>query len=84
MWNVRHIPTLFRQPLADGRLLVISSVSQSLRRIDARAAALRNRYILDQADRLLLGALDLDGSLLKKLSPLPPHLYKCGGSGESH
>jgi len=75
MWNVRHIPTLFRQPLADGRLLVISSVSQSLRRIDARSAALRNRYILDLADWLFLGALDPDGSL-KDLMSLPPHLYK--------
>ena len=80
MWDARHIPTLFRQPLADGRLLALSPVSQSIRRVDARSAALRNRYILDHADRLFLGALDPDGSL-KELLSLPPHLYKCGGGG---
>ena len=79
MWDARHIPSLFRQPLADGRLLVISPVSQSVRRVDAHSAALRNRYILDHADSLFLGALDPNGSL-KELLPLPPHLYKCGGS----
>ena len=79
MWDKRHIPTLFRKPLAEGRLLVISPVSQSIRRVDARSAALRNRYILDHADTFFLGALDPDGSL-KDLMELPPHLYKCGGS----
>lgn len=32
MWDERHIPALFRKPLADGRLLVVSPVSQSIRR----------------------------------------------------
>ena len=70
MWDERHIPALFRQPLADGRLLVLSPVSQSISRVDARSAALRNRYILDHADRLFLGALDPNGSL-KDLSTTP-------------
>ncbi len=34
-----------------------------MRRVDARSAALRNRYILDHADRLFLGARDPAGSL---------------------
>ena len=72
MWDARHIPTLFRQPLADGRLLVISPVSQSISRVDARSAALRNRYILDHADRLFPGALDPKGPL-KGLLKQPPH-----------
>ena len=83
MWDERHIPALFRKPLAEGRLLVVSPVSQSIRRVDARSATLRNRYILDHAAKLFLGALDPFGSL-KELSSLPPHLYKCGGSDESH
>ena len=29
-----------------------------MRRVDARSATLRNRYILDHADKLFLGALD--------------------------
>ena len=37
MWDERHIPTLFRKPLAEGRLLVVSPVSQSIRRVDARS-----------------------------------------------
>ena len=51
----------------------------SIRRVDARSAALRNRYILDHADRLFLGALDPKSSL-KELLKLPSHLYKCEGS----
>lgn len=62
MWDARHVPTLFRKPLADGRLLVISPVAQSIRRVDARSAAQRNHYILGHADRLLLGALDPYGA----------------------
>ena len=79
MWDERHIPTLFRKPLAEGRLLVVSPVSQSIRRVDARSAAQRNRYILDHADSLFLGALDPDGSLTDLLPP-PSHLYKCEGA----
>ena len=74
MGDERHIPTLFRKPLAEGRLLVVSPVSQSIRRVDARSAAQRNRYILDHADSLFLGARDPDGSLTD-LFPLPSHLY---------
>ena len=54
---------------------------QSVRCVDVRSETLRNHYILDHADKLFLGALDPNGSL-KDLSPLPPHLYKCGGSDE--
>ena len=54
---------------------------QSVRCVDVRSENLRNHYILDHADKLFLGALDPNGSL-KDLSPLPPHLYKCGGSDE--
>ena len=39
MWNLRRIPPRFRQPLADGRLLVLSPVPQSIRRVDARSTA---------------------------------------------
>ncbi len=76
MWDRRHVPTLFRQPLDDGRLLVISPVSQSIRRVDARSAALRNRYILDHADSLFLGALDPEGSLKELQERMSP---QCAG-----
>lgn len=54
MWDSR--------PLADGRLLVISPVSQSIRRVDASSAVRRNRYILGHADKLFLGTLDHNGA----------------------
>ena len=44
----------FRKPLAEGRLFVVSPVSQSIRRVDARSAAQRNRCIHDHADKLLI------------------------------
>ena len=56
MWDERHIPTLFRKPLAEGRLLVVSPVSQSIRRVDARSAALR------KTDRVELG-----GTILRRM-----------------
>lgn len=34
-----------------------------MRRVDARSATLRNRYILDHADRFFFGTRDLAGSL---------------------
>ena len=61
MWDERHIPTLFRKPLAEGRLLVVSPVSQSIRRVDARSAAQRNRYILNHADSLRQGGIWYNG-----------------------
>ena len=54
-----------------------------IHRADACSDALRNRYILDHADKLFLGARDPDGSLTD-LFPLPSHLYKCEGSPTFH
>ena len=51
-----------------------------IHRADACSDALRNRYVLDHADKLFLGARDPDG-LLTDLFSLPSHLYKCEGSG---
>ena len=60
------------------RVIYFRAETASIRNVDDRFAALRNRYILDRADRLSLGALNASGSLKAYTSP-PPHLYKCGG-----
>mgnify|MGYP004523759113 FL=1 len=41
----------------------LTIAAHSMRRVDARSATLRNRYILDHADRLVLGTRDPAGSL---------------------
>lgn len=88
MWDERHIPTLFRKPLAEGRLLVVSPVSQTIRRADACSAALRNRYIL--GERKLLSILSptvfqnlRPANLCKNNCPVPvdvfrPSMVDCG------
>lgn len=45
----------------------LTIAAHSMRRVDARSATLRNRYILDHADGLFLGARDPAG-LLKGLT----------------
>ena len=67
IWDARHVPAVFRKPLAEGSLLVVSPVPQGVRRVDARSAALRNRYVIDHADRLFLDALNPEGSLKRLL-----------------
>jgi len=48
--------------------------------VDARSAALRNRYILDHADKLFLGVLDPNGSLKNLQKRMSHH---CVGQTES-
>ena len=50
------------------RLLVVSPVSQSIRRVDAQSATVRNRFILEMAQRVVFAALDPEGALSRMLA----------------
>ena len=68
LWTPRGVPKAYRAAIEEGRLLVVSPVSQTVSRVDERSAAMRNRYILEHSDRVVFAALDPSGSLAKTLA----------------
>lgn len=52
----------------EGRLLVVSPVSQLIRRVDMQSAAVRNRFILETAQRVVFAALDPEGAFSRMLA----------------
>lgn len=68
LWTQCGVPKTYRVPIEEGRLLVVSPVSQTISRVDERSAAMRNRYILEHSDRVVFAALDPSGSLAKTLA----------------
>ena len=67
LWTPRGVPKAYRAAIEDGRLLIVSPVSQSIRRVDAQSAAVRNRFILESAQRVVFAALDPNGALVRLL-----------------
>ena len=67
LWTPRGVPKPYRAAIEDGRLLIVSPVAQSIRRVDAQSAAVRNRFILESAQRVVFAALDPAGALVRLL-----------------
>ena len=63
----RKIPEELRDPINEGRLLIVSPVSAA--RASASIATARNRWILAHAKSVFLGSLDPHGTLAKIASP---------------
>ena len=59
-----------RAAIEDGRLLIVSLVSQSILRADAQSAAVRNRFVLEHSEHHVFGSLDSNGQLAKILEGL--------------
>ncbi len=72
MWEERHIPSVFRKPLKEGRLLIVSPVAQTVVRIDSRSAEVRNRYILETSERVVVGSCSPNGNLDALLKSYDP------------
>ena len=68
LWTSRGVPKAYRVAIEEGRLLVVSPVSQSIRRVDAQSATVRNRFILETAQRVVFAALDPEGALSRMLA----------------
>ena len=68
LWTPRGVPKAYRAAIEEGRLLVVSPVSQSIHRVDAQSAAIRNRFILETAQRVVFAALDPEGALSRMLA----------------
>ena len=67
LWTSHGVPKVYRAAIEDGRLLIVSPVSQSIRRVVAQSAAVRNRFILESAQRVVFAALDPNGALVRLL-----------------
>ena len=76
LWVEKSIPKPYREPIAAGRLLVVSPVAQSVARVDARTAAIRNRYILEHSERVVFAAIDSAGSLAGLVGDCPVLKYQ--------
>ena len=62
----KKVPDELREAVDSGRLLIVSPVSAS--RASAATAAVRNRWILEHCDEVVLGALDPNGDLAKTIA----------------
>ena len=67
LWN--EVPEELREPIGEGRLLVVSPVSAA--RASASTAMARNRWILENCDEVVIGSLDPDGGLAKLVGAYP-------------
>jgi predicted Rossmann fold nucleotide-binding protein DprA/Smf involved in DNA uptake len=59
----KQLPVYLQKPLEEGRLLIVSPVSQSIHRQSVQSCTIRNKYIIDNADEIVFGSLDEKGNL---------------------
>ncbi len=92
-----RIPRAWKDPIAEGRLLVLSPFDDAQRRMTAKLAAERNRFVVDQAAALLIvhaapggqtealaqRAIAQDKPVLTLLSPHNAHLTALGARAVS-
>ena len=71
LWTEKSIPKAYRAPIATGRLLVVSPVAQTATRVDARTATIRNRYILEHSEKIVVAAIDSNGTLSRLVGEYP-------------
>lgn len=67
----KTMPTNLRAAAADNRILVVSLPTSTNRRVGETAALRRNRFVVDQADEIVFGALDPQGHLAELTANLP-------------
>ena len=73
LWKT--VPEELREPVGQGRLLIVSPVVAT--RASASTAATRNRWILAHCSSLVLGSLDPDGNLAKLVATFPTRHVTC-------
>ena len=71
LWTEKCIPKAYREPIAAGRLLVVSPVAQTATRVDARTAIIRYRYILGHSEQVVFAAIDPNGALSRLVGEYP-------------
>ena len=71
LWTEKSIPKAYREPIDAGRLLVVSPVAQTARRVDARTATIRNRYILKHSEKVVFATIYPNGTLSRLIGEYP-------------
>lgn len=74
LWKT--VPKEFREFIAAGRLLVVSPVPQTARRVSEETAAVRNGWLLDHCDEAVFASLDPNGTLARLVSTRPRLRYR--------
>lgn len=59
----KKIPDELKVPLDEGRLLIISPVSQKILRNSEESTEIRNKFIAENADLIVFGTLNEKGKL---------------------
>ena len=73
LWKT--VPEELREPVGQGRLLIVSPVAAA--RASAATASARNRWILANCTSLVLGSLDPNGNLAKLVSTFSSNYVTC-------
>lgn len=64
----KSVPSDLQGPIDFGRLLVVSPVPGTVRRVSAATALQRNRFVLEHASEIAVGTLQPGGSLATLLA----------------
>jgi len=59
----KKIPEELIKPIKENRLLIVSVVPQTTNRQSVESAMIRNKYIIENADEVIFGSLDVTGNL---------------------
>ena len=59
----KNMPEEFIKPIEENRLLIVSVVPQTTNRQSVESAMIRNKYIIENADEVVFGSLDVTGNL---------------------
>ena len=59
----KNMPEEFIKPIEENRLLIVSVVPQTTNRQSVESSMIRNKYIIENADEVVFGSLDLTGNL---------------------
>jgi predicted Rossmann fold nucleotide-binding protein DprA/Smf involved in DNA uptake len=73
LWKT--VPEELREPVGQGRLLIVSPVAAT--RASSATAAARNRWILTNCTSLVLGSLDPNGNLARLVASFPRNHITC-------
>ncbi len=68
----KRYPPDVKQAIDNGRLLVVSSFPDSIRRITADTSRKRNKFMLAIADRVVVGYMSKDGLLAAAVAAAVP------------
>ena len=59
----KNMPEEFIKPIEENRLLIVSVVPQTTNRQSVESSMIRNKYIIENADEVVFGSLDVTGNL---------------------